>query len=182
MHAHECILTCLRNDYSSRRFEGPREMVLVSKSYLDVAGHPSWGWRARHGSEMIQQILSIDAGSCRRRRVFTGGLPGRVPPAAAASLGSGCELAPRRGHLRDGRPLIGLIGVRWPRFFSAVCCNWDRSRMYHGASTYISTGKHVEKRAYGSGLYHTKPVLLIAILRPSIAPRPSWLESNCLQR
>ena len=61
---------------------------------------------------------------------FTGGLPGRVPPAAAASLGSVCELAPRRGHLRDGRPLIGLIGVRWPRFFSAVCCNWDRSRMY----------------------------------------------------
>ena len=27
-------------------------------------------------------------GSCRRRRGFTGGLPGRVPPAAAASLGS----------------------------------------------------------------------------------------------
>ena len=51
-----------------------------------------------------------------------------------------------------------------------------------GASTYISTCKHVEKRAYGSGLYYTKPVLLIAILRPSIAPRPSWLESNCLQR
>ena len=43
-------------------------------------------------------------GSCRRRRVFTGGLPGRVPPAAAASLGSVCELAPRRGHLRDSRP------------------------------------------------------------------------------
>ena len=35
---------------------------------------------------------------------FTGGLPGRVPPAAAASLGSVCELAPRRGHLRDSRP------------------------------------------------------------------------------
>ena len=36
-------------------------MVLVVKGYLDVVGHPSWGWRARHGSEMIQQILSIDA-------------------------------------------------------------------------------------------------------------------------
>ena len=47
---------------------------------------------------------------------FTGGLPGRVPPAAAASLGSVCELAPRRGHVRDGRPLIGLIGARSPRF------------------------------------------------------------------
>ena len=35
---------------------------------------------------------------------FTGGLPGRTPPAAAASLGSVCELAPRRGHLRDSRP------------------------------------------------------------------------------
>ena len=29
---------------------------------------------------------------------------------------SGCELAPRRGHVRDGRPLIGLIGARSPRF------------------------------------------------------------------
>ena len=35
---------------------------------------------------------------------FTDGLPGRTPPAAAASLGSVCELAPRRGHLRDSRP------------------------------------------------------------------------------
>ena len=29
---------------------------------------------------------------------------------------SGCELVPRRGHVRDGRPLIGLIGARSPRF------------------------------------------------------------------
>ena len=35
---------------------------------------------------------------------FTGGLPGRVSPAAAASLRSGYMLAPRRGHLRDSRP------------------------------------------------------------------------------
>ena len=34
---------------------------------------------------------------------FTGGLPGRVPPAAAASLRSGYKLAPRRGHVRDGQ-------------------------------------------------------------------------------
>ena len=51
---------------------------------------------------------------------FTGGLPpnlpGRVSPAAAASLRSGYKLAPRRGHVRDGRPLIGLIGARSPRF------------------------------------------------------------------
>ena len=69
---------------------------------------------------------------------FTGGLPGRVPPAAAASLGSVCELAPRRGVTSEmGRPLIGLIGARSPRFFSEVCCNWDRCvlAVYHGAST-----------------------------------------------
>ena len=70
---------------------------------------------------------------------FTGGLPpnlpGRVSPAAAASLRSGYKLAPRRGHLRAGP--IRLIGARSPRFFSAVCCNWDRCvlAVYHGAST-----------------------------------------------
>ena len=88
MHAHECILTCLRNDYSSRRFEGPREMVLVSKSYLDVAGHPSWGWRARHGSEMIQQILSIDAAALPAPAGLLAGCRDESRPAVSASPGS----------------------------------------------------------------------------------------------
>ena len=129
VHAPRVYLCISKWTYSSQRFEGRRELVLVVKGYLDVAGRPSWAFRARKYSSRYDRRR----GSCRRRRVFTGGLPGRVPPAAAASLGSGCELAPRRGHVRDARPLIGLIGVRSPRFFSEVCCNWDRSRMYHGA-------------------------------------------------
>ena len=78
---------------------------------------------------------------------FTDGLPGRTPPAAAASLGSVCELAPRRGVTSEIAGPIRLIGARSPRFFSAVCCNWDRSRMYHGA--YIH--KYVQAR--GSSLW-----------------------------
>ena len=68
--------------------------------------------------KMAEDIVDRRRGSCRRRRAFTGGLPGRTPPAAAASLGSGCELAPRGGNVKDGRTLIGLIGARSPRFFS----------------------------------------------------------------
>ena len=51
-------------------------------------------------SKIFQQIRSTPR-QLPAPAGFTGGLPGRVPPAAAASLGSGCELAPRRGHLRD---------------------------------------------------------------------------------
>ena len=122
------------------------------------------------GVEIFQQIRSTPR-QLPAPAGFTGGLPGRVPPAAAASLGSGCELAPRRGHVRDGRP-DKIDRSAMAAVFSAVCCNWDRSRMYHGASLYISTCKHVEKRAYGSGLYHTKPVLLLSLIHISEPTRP----------
>ena len=63
-------------------------MVLVSKSYLDVAGHPSWGWRARHGSEMIQQILSIDAAALPAPAGLLAGCRDESRPAVSASPGS----------------------------------------------------------------------------------------------
>ena len=63
-------------------------VVLVSKRYLDVAGHPSWGWRARHGSEMIQQILSIDAAALPAPAGLLAGCRGESRPAVSASLGS----------------------------------------------------------------------------------------------
>ena len=117
-HSRRGFLATTQAPYSSPGgFVGRQEMVLVSKSYLDVAGHPSWGWRARHGSEMIQQIYCRSTPGAAGAGGFTRRLPGRVPPGSIGkSRLSGCELVPRRGHVRDGRPLIGLIGARSPRF------------------------------------------------------------------
>ena len=107
-------------------FEGLQQMVLVSKSYLDVAGHPSWGWRARHGSEMIQQILSIDAAALPAPAGLLAGCRDESRPAVSASPGSAVcasELH-RDAFTSEIAGPIRLIGARPPRFFSrqfAVC-------------------------------------------------------------
>ena len=101
-------------------------VVLVSKRYLDVAGHPSWGWRARHGSEMIQQILSIDAAALPAPAGLLAGCRDESRPAVSASPGSAvCASELHRDAVTSeiAGP-IRLIGARSPRFFSrqfAVC-------------------------------------------------------------